>query len=443
MKNLISIITGRLAKPMPIRHIVLFALIVRILFSIVFLATTESRNYSPLEGETYSHAGSDGIVQTGHNWLSGGTYSLRPDGPEIAFRPPIPVFLSGICAVISTQHWYLFYIVLNCVFGALLIYPCRAILREVKVPDGALTNLALLFVALHPYMVFSAKTLTAINLLAFLAASSTALYLRAIRGGTVPAMWLGFVLGAGILSHGSFMLLPLACAIGLVTLGVFRKITIPAAITRSLIVVAAALLVASPWTLRNYQKFHMFIPTVSGAGLQFWITEDVVAGTFTGGPYTYEKVSADYQRKTGKTMTIMHGGVLDPRQDAELAKWGKELLAKDPLHFLKRFGFGIFGFWAPLDQGIRKASVVGLLNLPLLLATLTLTGFALVRRSYDWNAAAILGVFSYIWFVFAAVQAISSYFVMIIPLVILHGFHVLHLLRSKRLTVATPTSEIR
>lgn len=442
MNSRLSNMTGILSRPVPVVRIAILALVVRAVFSCFFLAGTEALNYTPLAGDTYGNTGSDGIVQAGHNWLTSGRYSLRPGGPEIAFRPPVPVFISGVCAVMNPGHWYVIYIAINCVLGALLVYPCHTILKEARVPEGALTNLPLLAIALHPYMVFSAKTLTAINLLAFLAASSAALFLRTMKGSSAAALALGLVLGAGILSHGSFMLLPFACAAGMVVLAMAGKIRWLISLRCAALTVSAAMLVAVPWTIRNHHKFGMFIPTVTGAGLQFWITEDVIAGTFTGGPHTYEKLSATYEKRTGKPMLIMHGGVVDPRQDAELAKWGKELLASDPMHFLKRFGFGICGFWAPLDQGMRKAGIVGLLNLPLVIITLGLTVTALIRRVYDWEAAAILGIFTYIWFIFAAVQAISSYFVMIIPLVIVHDFISWVRIRQARAAMTSTAADI-
>ena len=412
-------------------RMVTLALVLRFLFVVVFLSTTKDTNYTPVSGESYSLSGSDGIVQVGYNWITNGSYSLIPDGPEIAFRPPLPVFLSGICTLVTPDYWYVVYIAINCLLGALLIKVCSRIFRVLAIPSKIYENLALLAIAIHPYMVFSAKTLTAINLLAFLMALSTLFLLKALRGDSRSGLYLGLTLGAGALSHGSFMLLPFFCGFILLVGGYFQK-SLPRALKSVAVMIVVAMLAIAPWSARNYDKFRIFIPTASGAGLQFWITEDVVAGSFNSTTNSYIKIAADYEKKTGNPMTIQHGGVIDPRQDAELAKWGKQLLLANPGHFFKRAGFGSLGFWAPLDQGFHKALIVGLVNLPLVIATILLAGFAVHSWAYNWNATALLGVCMYIWGIFAAIQAISSYFVMITPLVIIHGTYLLFLIQHSK-----------
>jgi 4-amino-4-deoxy-L-arabinose transferase-like glycosyltransferase len=420
----------KLKKPIPVCAIVMLAFLVRVVFACIFLFSTDNHTYSPLEEETYAHSGSDGIVQVGHNWLTNGRFSLRPGGPEIAFRPPVPVFISGVCAVIDSSNWYIYYIAANCALSALLIYPCMSILQQCKVPEGALTNIALITIALHPYMVFSVKTLTAINLLAFLLATITSLFLYAIRGNLRSSLSLGLLIGLGILSHGSFMLLPFVCAAGMFISSLAVKTHRNSAIVCAVLTLCVSLLVVAPWTIRNYIKFNMFIPSASGSGLQFWITEEVVSGQFRGTQGAYNNLSSLYEKKTGRSMHIMHGGIIDAQQDAELASWGKQLLLDRPLHFFKRFSFGLLGFWAPIDRGFLKAILASFLNLPLVVITLYLAFKAVQRKIYDFNSVAILSIGTYIWFIFAAVQAISSYFVMVIPLFIVHGFVVIHLLRS-------------
>lgn len=397
--------------------IALLALVVRLVFGFAYVASTGERNYAPLEGETFQEAGTDGYVQTGVNWLRGQGYSLHPEGAEIAFRGPVGCVLMGAAGIVSPRSWYYGWVALSCLWSAATLLVCGGILKELGVTAPAWRNVALLAVALHPYLVFSVKTLSPINVAIFFTTVSAWLLLRVLRGGCGWAAVLGGWLAGGALLHGSFQLLPLFAGAFLVLDGVMRR-RLAWRAAQALVAVAVAIVCVSPWTLRNQRVHGMFIPIVSGAGLQYWIGDDMAKGTFRDIEDTFEKIQAFYERRTGEPLEIEHGGVVDPRKDAELAKWGREAMAAAPSQLIPRVAKGFVSYWAPTDRGLLKSVLVGAMNLPVLV--LFAAGFvACARRDLlDMPLLGVIAVIGYFVCLFSVVQSISIYFVMVTPLLL-------------------------
>lgn len=76
---------------------------------------------------------------------------------------------------------------------------------------------------------------------------------------------------------------------------------------------------------------------------------------------------------------------------------------------------GSLFFWTTMDRGLKKAIMVGLMSLPLILLGLTLLVLNLMRHT--WSVEYILAVLLMLgfWGLFALVQAIGPYFVAISP----------------------------
>jgi 4-amino-4-deoxy-L-arabinose transferase-like glycosyltransferase len=206
-------------------------------------------------------------------------------------------------------------------FAALLIY--RIAMRLFKRRRAALLAAAM-YAAYPPIAELVINPNTDVWSVEF-AIAILALWLEAINSPR-PWRWFvacGLVTGFGAYFHPGVLLLPGAFALAGIAAAGWRT-----SVRRALVPTAIAVLMIVPWTIRNYNDFHTFIPIRGGTGETLWYG---LHGEIHN-PYT--KVYADY------TYELVHSlrpdlVWLSPEYDAFQRQLALELISRHPLFYLK------------------------------------------------------------------------------------------------------------
>lgn len=389
--------------------------LIRLIFASVFCLTTNWPNYDPLDGPTGMTTGVDGYVQIARTLLVSGEYALEPGGPPVPFRPPVQPFLMLVFGAWTPNYWHVVWLVFSVAIGTATLWVLWRCAQLVNLPP-LLTNLLLLAAAVHPYLIFASRVPGIPSALIFMTTLVLFSVLRFSTSNGKHPFQCGAIWGIASLTHGCFLplLLPMSAFLALALRGSSKQ-----KLGKSSLVVLTALLVISPWTVRNQITFGRLIPVASGGALQYWIADYFYFhGEFRNRPQdgnVFERIAADFERNHGRKLEILHGGVLDLQDDALLAKEAKQQIRSQPSIMAARALKGSLFFWTTMDRGLKKAIMVGLMSLPLILLGLTLLVLNLMRHT--WSVEYILAVLLMLgfWGLFALVQAIGPYFVAISP----------------------------
>lgn len=152
-----------------------------------------------------------------------------------------------------------------------------------------------------------------------------AAYLEAVNSKH-SGRWLlacGVLTGIGAYFDPGILILP--CALALASIGVAGWRT---ALRRALVPTAVAALLIVPWTIRNYNDFHTFIPTRTGLGTSVWQGLAEL-------PNPYGPSRSDYL-----TYVLVHRARPDihwqtPAYDSYLGKRARAVIERHPLLYLK------------------------------------------------------------------------------------------------------------
>ncbi|MEI6494863.1 MAG: hypothetical protein WCO03_02260, partial [bacterium] len=386
-----------------------------IMFGVVFHYLTPE-NYMPLSGDTYYSTSMEGAAALAKTFIASGQLAFEPNGVPVGFRMPMHYFLMGITSAWNVKYWWLLWaIASSCLFGLILVCITRIGCRF-EIPHSAL-NLLLLIYILHPAVLSQMR-----NMGWWLSGTlfSLLVVLSILRYFEKPCMartcTLGLVLGLGCLVHGSFLLLPIAVAL-VVIFGSSGKISLR--FFHSVIVFFVADLVLSPWTIRNYHAFGKFIPSSTGAGLQFWGAQNEYFSVDGLGKTTFALADKIIQQRMNKSLPLVQAGILDMEVDRELSESAKQLLLSEPTLFFRRFYIGFFSFWAPKLTSLPKLLIAMIINYPFVILMLVLFSAAIANRTLTRPIFSCASVLFYFWMLFAAVQAIASYYVTQLPLLFL------------------------
>jgi 4-amino-4-deoxy-L-arabinose transferase-like glycosyltransferase len=389
--------------------IILSAVILRLVFCFLYTGIVDSFNVPALEGATFSHAGADGYIQIARTWYQSGEYSFEKGAGPAHGRPPVQPFLMLIFGAWSTHGWLYVWFVGSALINLgylVLLYRLGALLRL----PVAWSNLLLLSAGFHPYLIFIAKSTTFVNAATLVLALCVFLFFAIPRNFRIFSLLCGLACGIGVLTHGSFLILP-AVLIFAVLCG--REMKLRRRFASAILIAIACVAAVLPWTIRNYRHFHRIIPSATGAGLQYWIGD---AAYFR----TEFKGDSLFRERTGRGLRVLpYSRTMNADDDAVLVALAKEHIKKDKVHLAKRLAIGYLAFWAPWDTGRMKAVVSGMLNYPLVLATLFLfIGGAIRKRPAFEDLVLGAVIFSFVS-IFAFFTAYGSYFNMLLPLVLL------------------------
>ncbi len=388
-------------------RIIVAAVALRLLFGLLWmLFVNVPPENVPVEGDTWEQAGADGYLQIARTLLISGEYAFAPGAPPVHNRPPLQVGLLLLFGAWWPGHWYIVWMLGSALLSLSMLVALRALARQMQLDDRG-QRLVLLLAGFHPYMIFISKTTTFINAAAMLLVLAVLFVYRIRQRPVRSALAAGFTMGAGALTHGTFLLLPLLAApyvLSLRALGWRRRIT------AAVLVIAATLVVVAPWTLRNVRTFDSVIPVVTGNGYHYWKGEAV----YFGGDYPMARV---YETATGRKFEEKYYGAVDPEADAVLWTLAKADMRAHPGRIPLRLLIGTWTFFAPTDGGPRKMLVSAVLNIPLVLLLLTLIWRR--RRSLTREQIALAALLLYIVEAFAFFVSWGSYFTMLLPIALL------------------------
>jgi 4-amino-4-deoxy-L-arabinose transferase-like glycosyltransferase len=173
--------------------------------------------------------------------------------------------LAGVWEIVGTQSYaadVVMKIVLDA-FAALLVY--RIAMRLFKRQRAALAAglLYALYLPIAAIVINPSRDFWSL----FFTIAVLAVYLETINSRR-PTRWLvalGLVTGVGLYFDPGALLLPGALALTSIGATGWRT-----ALCRALVPTAIAALLTIPWTIRNYNDFHTFVPIRTGLGTALW-----------------------------------------------------------------------------------------------------------------------------------------------------------------------------
>ena len=383
------------------------AVLLRLVFGLFWmLAVNAPPENVPIAGDSWHDAGADGYLQIARTLLVSGEYAFEPGGVPVHNRPPVQVLLMLIFGAWLPAHWYIVWMFGSALLSLLMLLVVRRLADDMDI-SPRMQKLLLVLVGFHPYLIFITKTTTFINAAALLLVLVVWLGFRISRKPIHYAIPAGLAMGAGALTHGTFLLMPLLAAPYILSR---RNVRVGKRLAALTMVIICAAAVVAPWTLRNYYTFDRVIPVVTGNGYHYWKGEAV----YFGGDYPMADL---YVEATGRPFEEKYYGAVYPEADAVLWNLAREDMLNRPHFIPMRLLIGSGAFFAPWDGGPKKAVASAILNVPLLLFLL----YFLFRRRRSLNTEQItlMLLLLYIVEAFAFFVSWGSYFTMILPLMLL------------------------
>jgi len=200
--------------------------------------------------------------------LLAGNGFLLADGTVVFHRPPLyPILLTLPLALSPGAEWHISAMQLfNCLLGGLSVYFTILATRIITNKDSKAPLVAGLLVAFWPFGIWITRVTITENLLMALVPLTLFCAVRYIKGNQRRfGIGAGALLGLLCLTHSSY----LAFAMGMilaVLIGRNFKIALP----QAGLILLAAVVVVSPWTLRNHSHGFTGISTATGFGLHYF-----------------------------------------------------------------------------------------------------------------------------------------------------------------------------
>jgi len=210
--------------------------------------------------------GADGIEfnDLGYQVALGNGYELRPLHPTAFRAPGFPLLLAGIY-FLAGENFPLVYVVF-CLLGAVACVLTFLIASEMVGPTQA--AFAGGFAVIYASSVYDVTVFASENLFVVCLGLCVWAFLRYLKSGSPTELLISAVsLGYGILTRPfALLLLPLFL------LALFWKSRKSAKVMlkHAGLLAFTALALVAPWTIRNYNVFHRFIPVADNGGSTFY-----------------------------------------------------------------------------------------------------------------------------------------------------------------------------
>lgn len=272
--------------------------------------------------------------------------------PEISESVGAGVVIAGLWAITGDERYVQIQILQSIIDGlaALLVYWIAMQLFKRRRP----AMIAAALYAIYPPIAWQAVNPYNDTWAVDFTVAIVALYLLALRSDH-RWRWLiacGVCAGIGAYFRPSLLLIAPALALATVFSTGWRE-----ALRRIVITTAVASLLLVPWTIRNYDEFHAFIPTRAG----FWVT--MWGGfneTANGGIFTANALIAKIHQVRPELV------VETPAWDSYAKHYVVETIEHDPLWYVKllahRLAIATVWQWEPywmhLEAGHYKGSLV-------------------------------------------------------------------------------------
>jgi Dolichyl-phosphate-mannose-protein mannosyltransferase len=400
----------------------------------VLLLVWWSTHPSPFIETHYGVGVTDGYNLLGRNLFEGHGYRFKAEtGLTLRREPGFPLLLAAIYALFGRG---LLQVRLVNLFAVGLAAGLLARMAARVSPGPVAPLLAPLLFLLHPGILI-AELRIGVEI-PFLLLSLCFLYVldRADESRRLTAYAVaGLVLGLTSLVRSTALLFPLLLPL-YYAFGGGRRPSIVVMGARILVVFAAAFLVLTPWTIRNYQLVGAPIATASIFGTavhtgQYICQRLSFSNGFQALDYEAGDVRVQLARQQGyKVWPAQDPFFYDPRDEVRFSNWltaqAMDEYRRSPLLFAKCAGENVFNFWFA-----GKNWTATLLNIPLQLAYLVLAVWG-VRvysraRAAQPGAPAHSGIGLYVLFcvysmlVYLPTFAQARYSIPTVPLLALMG----------------------
>jgi len=190
-------------------------------------------------------------------------------GPSSVQSPPFPVLLAGFFKIFgeAAPAAYAAAMVFNALVGSLAIRQTYLMARTL----GATVGVGLLAAAaccVWPTQVYASNFVQAIDLIIAAQTAMVVLFYRGVRSGSAWT-WAGFSLIATLAALTEPVLLPIAAFTGILIL-FWRGLALRLRVRNALILLAMALVVIGPWTVRNRMVHGAWVPIKSTFWVNVW-----------------------------------------------------------------------------------------------------------------------------------------------------------------------------
>jgi len=205
---------------------------------------------------------------------SGGGITSKPH-PSAHGYVLYPYFLAGLMWSINAGLFEIS--IVQSVIDTLTCLLVFLLMLRVTTKQNAALGAALIYAIYPPFIMSACSMMTETTTTFVLMSAAYLLYLAFKRGAWFFAL-AGAVMGITILAKPAMLAFPFVVAL-LLILSKARGW-----LSKALIYVAAAYLVVSPWTIRNYFVFRAFVPVTTNLGMVLWQGTGPYDGICPGGP---------------------------------------------------------------------------------------------------------------------------------------------------------------
>ncbi|MDB5357189.1 MAG: hypothetical protein JWN24_3642 [Phycisphaerales bacterium] len=232
-----------------------------------------------------------------HSWLKPDAMEHRSiaqsiyDGRGFAFAdfgfygsssfqsPPYPILLAGLFEVFGRDTWQAFLaaMVINSLAGAGTVALTYMLARALRGGE-AVGLLAAAAVAIWPAQIYACTVAQAVVLITLSVTAVMGLFYISVRTGKL-APWIAFSLIGTLAALTEPAFLPAIALTGLIVL-FCKQLPVQTRIRNAAILLAAALVVLGPWTLRNRRVHGAWVPVKSSFWVNTWKgNNDYASGT--------------------------------------------------------------------------------------------------------------------------------------------------------------------
>lgn len=200
-------------------------------------------------------------------------------GPSSVQSPPYPVLLALFFTIFgeATPAAYAAAMVFNALVGSLAIWLTYLLARTIGSTAG-IALLAAAACAVWPTQVYASNFVQAIDLIIAAQTAMVVLFYRGVRSGSAWT-WAAFSLVATLAALTEPVLLPIAAFTGILIL-FWRGLEMRLRIRNAGILLAMALVVIGPWTVRNRMVHGAWVPIKSTFWVNVWKgANDYATGT--------------------------------------------------------------------------------------------------------------------------------------------------------------------
>jgi hypothetical protein len=190
-------------------------------------------------------------------------------GPSSVQSPPYPFLLAVLFKTFGPESngAYIAAMVINSLAGALTVWVTYLMVRAFR--GSQITALiAAALVAIWPSQVYTATHVQAISLITLSIVAMFYFFQLGVSSGKA-APWIGYSVVGCIAALTEPVLLPVLAFSGLFIL-FWRSLTLEQRIRNAAILLAAAILIIAPWTIRNHTVHGQWIPIKSTFWVNVW-----------------------------------------------------------------------------------------------------------------------------------------------------------------------------